>query len=187
MRVRTKEGKIMVEKAKEEIPEPTFEEAEKIKSEKESELLRIYVFGVNRQELERGIRVLNLPAISTTNLDESDLILTVKSKARPGTKIMQSADEKNLPVHVIKKNVAGQILKFLKFYFRVGGREEAEEMGLAEVEAAVEQVKKTGKSADLNSQNSYVRRLQHQIVEQAGLRSESVGEDPNRRLRIYPA
>ncbi|MFA4906224.1 MAG: R3H domain-containing nucleic acid-binding protein [Candidatus Margulisiibacteriota bacterium] len=187
MRVRTKEGKIQVEKAKEEIPEPTFEEAEKIKAEKESELLRIYPFGVNRQELERGIRVLNLPAISTTNLDEADLILTVKSKARPGTKIMLSADEKNLPVHVIKKNVSGQIMKFLKLYYRVGGREEAEELGVAEAEAAVEQVKKTGKSADLNSQNSYVRRLQHQIVEQAGLRSESVGEEPNRRLRIYPA
>ena len=187
MRVRTKEGKIKVEKAKEEIPEPTYEEAEHIKSEKESELLRIYPFGVNRQELERGIRVLNLPAISTTNLDEADLILTVKSKARPGTKIMQSADEKNLPVHVIKKNVSGQIMKFLKFYYRVGDREEAEELGVAEAEAAVEQVKKTGKSIDLNSQNSYVRRLQHKIVEEAGLKSESVGEEPSRCLRIYPA
>lgn len=186
LRVRTKEGKIKVEKAKEEIPEPTEEEVEKIKAEKESELLRIYPYGVNRQELERGIRVLNLPAISTTNLDEADLILTVKAKARPGTKIMQSADERNLPVHVIKKNVSGQIVKFLKFYFRVGGREESEEVGLNEAELAVEQVKKSGKSVDLYPQNSYIRRLQHQIVEKAGLKSESVGEEPNRRLRIYP-
>jgi stage III sporulation protein SpoIIIAA len=186
LRVRTKEGKIKVERAKEEIPEPTEEEVEKIKAEKESELLRIYPYGVNRQELERGIRVLNLPAISTTNLDEADLILTVKAKARPGTKIMQSADERNLPVHVIKKNVSGQIVKFLKFYFRVGGREESEEVGLNEAELAVEQVKKSGKSVDLYPQNSYIRRLQHQIVEKAGLKSESVGEEPNRRLRIYP-
>ena len=186
LRVRTKEGKIKVERAKEEIPEPTEEEVEKIKAEKESELLRIYPYGVNRQELERGIRVLNLPAISTTNLDEADLILTVKAKARPGTKIMQSADERNLPVHVIKKNVSGQIVKFLKFYFRVGGREESEEAGVAEAELAVEQVKKSGKSVDLYPQNSYIRRLQHQIVEKAGLKSESVGEEPNRRLRIYP-
>jgi len=185
LRVRTKEGKIEIEKAKEEIPEPTAEEAEKIISEKEKGVLHIYPFGVNRAELDRGLRVLSLPAMTALNLDEADMILTVKSKARPNTKIMISAEEHNIPVHVIKKNVSSAIMKFLKFYFRIS-REESDEAALFEVEEAIKKAKNTKKSIDINPQNAYIRRLQHQKVEEAGLRSESVGEEPKRRLRIYP-
>ena len=77
-------------------------------------------------------------------------------------------------------------MKFLKYYFRVGGKEESEEVALREVEDAIEQVKNTKKSVDLNPQNAYIRRLQHQKVDEAKLHSESVGEEPRRRLRIYP-
>jgi len=99
---------------------------------------------------------------------------------------MVAAQEHNLPVHVIKKNVSSQIVKFLKFYFKVGGREETEEIALREVADAIIEVKNTKKSIDLNPQNSYIRRLQHQKVDEAGLNSESAGEEPKRRLRIYP-
>jgi predicted RNA-binding protein Jag len=47
-------------------------------------------------------------------------------------------------------------------------------------------VKNSKKSLDLNPQNSYIRRIQHQKVDESGLHSESVGEEPKRRLRIYP-
>jgi stage III sporulation protein SpoIIIAA len=186
IRIRTKEGKIEVEKAKEEIPEPSYEEAEKIISEKDKGRLRIFPFGVNRSELEKGLRVLGLPAVAVGNLDDADMILTVKSKARPNTKIMISAEEHNIPVHVIKKNVSSAIMKFLQFYFRVS-REESDEAAIAEVEDAIKKVRNSRKPIDLNPQNSYIRRLQHQKVEEAGLRSESIGEEPKRRLRIYPS
>ena len=186
LRVRTKEGKIEIEKAQEEIPEPTPEEAEKIIEEKDKGVLRVYPYGVNRGELERGLRVLSLPAVAVGNLDDSDMILTVKSKARPNNKIMLLAAEHNIPVHVIRKNVSSAIMKFLKFYFRIS-REESDEAALLEVEETIKKVKNTNKSIDLNPQNAYIRRLQHQKVEEAGLRSESVGEEPKRRLRIYPS
>jgi len=185
IRVRTKEGKIKVEKAKEEIPEPTKEEAVKIIKEKGAGPLRIFPFGVNRGELERGLMVMQLPALVVNNLDDADMILTVKSKARPGTKIILAAEEHKIPVHIIKKNVSSAILKFLKFYFKTS-REESDEAALREVAEAIRQVKNTKRSVDLNPQNAYIRRLQHKMVEEKGLRSESVGEEPQRRLRIYP-
>ncbi|MFC1511523.1 R3H domain-containing nucleic acid-binding protein, partial [Candidatus Margulisiibacteriota bacterium] len=113
-------------------------------------------------------------------------ILTTKSKTRPGTKIMRAAEEHKLQVHVIRKNVSSQINKFLKYYFGAGGKEEAEEFALRETAEAIEQVNKMHKSIDLNPQNSYIRRLQHHKVDEAHLHSESVGEEPKRRLRIYP-
>ncbi len=187
IRVRKPSGKIEIQQKPEVMPEPSQEELERAKQEKVRGPVRIYPFGVNRGHLERAMRVMQLPAVVAPNLDEADLILTTKSKAKPSSKITKLADEHSLPVHVIRKNVSSQIMKFLKFYFRVGGREEAEEIALHEADAAIEQVRNTGKSVDLNPQNAYVRRLQHQRVEEAKLRSESVGEEPKRRLRIYPA
>jgi stage III sporulation protein SpoIIIAA/predicted RNA-binding protein Jag len=187
IRVRTAGGKIeVVQKAEKGMPEPTQAELAKAEKEKTTPVVRIYPFGINQQNLERAMRAMMLPAVVAPGLDEADLVLTIKSKARPGTKIVIAAEEHNLPIHVIRKNVSSQIMKFLKYYFRVGGREESEEIAMREVKDAIEQVKKVKKSVDLNPQNAYIRRRQHQIVDEAGLHSESVGEEPKRRLRIYP-
>lgn len=187
IRVRTPSGKIEVQKAPEEMPEPTAEELERVEREKGRGPVRIYPFGVNRGHMERAMRAMQLPAVVAPNLDEADLVLTTKAKARSGTKIVRSAEEHGLPIHVIKKNISSQIIKFLKYYFKAGNPEEAEEIALREVTDAIEQVMNTGKSVDLNSQNAYIRRLQHQKVDEARLHSESVGDEPKRRLRIYPA
>jgi len=187
LRVRGKDGKIEVKKPPEEIPLPTPKQAEVVlKQKQEKGVVRIFPFGVNRGHLERSIRALRLPAVAVNSLDDADLIITVKSKARPGTKIMNAADAGNLPVHVIKKNVSSQIMKFLKFYFRTGGREVREDAAMVEVKDAIEEAQRSKKTIDLTPQNSYVRRLQHQIVDHSGLHAESVGEEPKRRLRIYP-
>ena len=98
---------------------------------------------------------------------------------------MQSAEEHNIPVHVIKKNVSSQIMKFLQFYFKVS-REESEQAAVQEVEEAINEAKQTRRPVELNPQNSYLRRVQHQQVDEAGLRSESVGDEPRRRVRVYP-
>lgn len=186
IRVRTPSGKIEVRKAPEEIPEPTAEELERVEREKGRGPVSIYPFGVNRGQLERAMRSMQLPAVVAPSLDEADIVLTTKSKARVGSKIVKAAEEHGLPIHVIRKNVSSQIMKFLKYYFKSGSPEEAEEIALREVAEAIEQVKSSGKSVDLNPQNAYIRRLQHQKVDEAGLHSESVGEEPKRRLRIYP-
>ena len=187
IRVRKEDGKIEVQKPPEEMPEPTAEELEKVKLEKGQGPVRIYPFGVNRGHLERAIRSMRLPSVIATHISESDLVLTTKSKARQGTKIVNAAEEHGVPVHVIKKNVSSQLMKFLKYYFREGSREDAEELALREAADAIEQIKTSARSSiDLCSQNAYIRRLQHQMMDQAGLHSESVGEEPKRRLRIYP-
>ncbi len=188
IRIRTKDGKIEIKKVeKEEMRELTPEEEERAREEKERGPIKIYPFGVNKVQLERGLRTLELPAIVVGNLDDADLVLTVKSKAKASSKIVKLAEEHDLPVHVIRKNVSSQIMRFLKYYFKVGSPAEAEEIALREAEEAVKTVKNTKRTVDLGPQNAYIRRLQHQLISEKGLRSESVGEEPKRRLRIYPS
>lgn len=40
---------------------------------------------------------------------------------------------------------------------------------------------------ELLPRSAYVRKLQHEVVEHYRLKSTSVGAEPERRLRIYPA
>jgi len=45
-------------------------------------------------------------------------------------------------------------------------------------------VQSGGDAVDLTPQNSYLRRLQHQMIEQANLVGESIGVEPKRRIRV---
>jgi predicted RNA-binding protein Jag len=51
---------------------------------------------------------------------------------------------------------------------------------------AIDTVLQTGKPFELTPQPAPVRKMQHQVAEARRLASESVGEDPHRRLRILP-
>jgi hypothetical protein len=186
IRVRGHDGKIEIQKAPVEMPEITEEEIEEARREKSRGPVKIYAFGVNRGNLERAIQAMQIPAVAVLSLDDADVIITTRTKARPGTKIVKAAEDRHIPVQTIKKNVPSQINKFLKYYFGLGGKEESELFAMREVEEAIQQVLRSKKTTELSPQNAYIRRLQHQAVEDAGLYSESVGEEPRRRLRIYP-
>src|SRR3989339_1005671 len=186
IRVRKEGGKIEVHKAPEEMPDIDDIEVSAAKKEVDKEIVRIFPFGVNRGILERALLAMQVPATVSRKFDEADIVLTTKAKARAGTKIEKAAREHGLPLNVIKNNVAGQVNRFLKYYFKVEGREESDAIAIREAEEAIEHVKTSRKVLDLNPQNAYLRRLQHQLVQEAGLNSVSVGDEPKRRLRIYP-
>jgi stage III sporulation protein SpoIIIAA len=186
IRVRKPGGQIEVQEAPAEMPEPTHEELEQARKENIKGPVNIYPFGINKGHLERAIRSMQLPAVIASNMNDADLIITTKAKARPGSKIVRLSEEHRLPIHVIKKNISSQIMKFLKYYFRESDRDEVEVIALREVEEAIEQVLQTHKSIDITPQNAYIRRLQHKFADEKGVHSESVGDEPKRRLRIYP-
>jgi hypothetical protein len=65
--------------------------------------------------------------------------------------------------------------------------EDEKEIALKEAADAIEQVKKTDRAVELTPRRAFLRRLQHQMIEEHQLLSFSVGDEPNRRLRIVPA
>ena len=58
------------------------------------------------------------------------------------------------------------------------------EIALDEVKSAIKQVMDGADVIELNPQNTQIRKLQHDLVEQYGLNSTSIGEGDNRHLRI---
>jgi len=58
---------------------------------------------------------------------------------------------------------------------------------LEEARLAVEQVVLSRKQpVELLPRSAKVQKMQHELVEHYHLQADSFGEDPNRRLRIYP-
>lgn len=169
--------------------------------------LRLFPYAVSRSQLERVIRSLRLPAIVTRNVEDADVLLVLRPYARAGGQVLQQAEAKGIPTYVVKANTIPQITKSLREVLHLDGQpgggaltgplnalpphdeDELDEEGqeaLAEARSAIASVLSRSEPAELNPRSPKLRRIQHQLVEAHQLRSESYGEEPNRRLRIFP-
>jgi spoIIIJ-associated protein len=66
--------------------------------------------------------------------------------------------------------------------YRAQRRAELTELG----ESVAEEVKRTGEAKALGAMNAFERKIVHDAIAAAGLRSESEGIDPNRRVVVLP-
>jgi spoIIIJ-associated protein len=70
----------------------------------------------------------------------------------------------------------------------VGGFRSRRRAELAEYgQSVAEEVSKTGEPRKLGAMSAFERKIIHDAVAAAGLRSESEGEEPNRRVVVFPA
>jgi stage III sporulation protein SpoIIIAA len=148
---------------------------------------RVHPFGVSRERLHQAAADAGLNVAVADSVAEADMVLTTKAHFRRRPGVLQAAEEKGVPIFVLRKNTPGQIVGFL---YQVaegdGDRSDASiESGTSEAEDGVERIL-TGDAdrVELQPQSSFVRRVQHQIAEQAKLRSYSVGREPARRVTI---
>ena len=61
-----------------------------------------------------------------------------------------------------------------------------EQETITEAQIGCKKVMNESRFVELSPRPGYLRRLQHQVAHEFGLNSMSVGEDPNRRIRVYP-
>jgi spoIIIJ-associated protein len=70
----------------------------------------------------------------------------------------------------------------------VGGYRERRRLALTEVgRKAADEVRETGERVRLDPMSPFERKVVHDAVAEAGLRSESEGEEPSRRVVVLPA
>ena len=67
-----------------------------------------------------------------------------------------------------------------------GGDRDRESEAMEDAIAGIEQVLHTGRPVDLAPRDARLRKMQHHLEESKRLASESVGDEPQRRLRILP-
>jgi stage III sporulation protein SpoIIIAA len=176
---------------------------------------RIYPFGVSRDRLERAITSLHVPATIVREMSEATMVMTLKSYYRQSSQRVRQAEDRGVPVYVLRNNTITQMERQLADVFQISSSEQDEQYlpparrgaddsaplarqssgddgdvhvtdAILEAETAITQVMNGERNAvELTPRGSYVRRLQHQLAERYNVHSESRGREPNRRVKIF--
>lgn len=151
-------------------------------------IVHVFPYGVSRSRLERAMANLRVPGVIARDVNGADVVVALKATFRKDPARLGEARSRGMGTFVVKSNTYIQIENIVRMIFglepTMGSSEE--ETALDETTDAIDRVKETGEAVELAPQNSYLRRLQHQLVERADLGSESLGDEPNRRLKILP-
>lgn len=158
-----------------------------------SNFKKIYVYAVSRSITDKAIERLGMNAQITRSIDDADFVIAHKSYSKGGAKILDIAKEYKLPMYYVKSNAMPQIQKALKEALagkNYNGDDVQEpyldetEQALDEAQTAVSKVLSGIPEVELKPQKSHIRKLQHELIEQHNLKSESVGAEPNRHLKV---
>jgi stage III sporulation protein AA len=147
-------------------------------------LLRIFPYGINRHRLEQAIHELEAPARLVNQPAQADVILTVRGQVKRQPKEMRQLVEQGTQLYTLRSDTVMQMAKFLREQLADAFPED--HAAMLEAEAAISQVLEQQRPMELTPQKPRLRRLQHELVKRYGLVSKSVGEEPFRRLVIYP-
>lgn len=160
---------------------------------KEKKTKKIFIYAVSRSMVDTALERINADAEITRNIDEADVVISHKSYSKGGAKILTVAKEYHLPIHFVKTNTMAQIQKAVKDSLGIKEKpgdsygmacfDETEE-ALKEVQSAVYKVLNGSDSIELEPQKPHIRKLQHEVIEQHNLTSTTIGEEPERHLKV---
>lgn len=160
--------------------------------EQNKPLKKIYLYAVSRTIVEKLIERLDFNIEITRNVEDADIVIAHKNFAKGGAKILNTAKEYRAQIFYVKTNSMAQIQKVLKDALDIRPYDNPDDTGfkddtedaLDEVKSAIKQVMDGAPVVELAPQNTQIRKLQHELVEQYGLQSTSIGEGDDRHLRI---
>lgn len=156
---------------------------------------KIYIYAVSRSIVDKLIERLDIDASIVRSVEEADFVIAHKNFAKGGTKILSTANEYKLPVFFVRTNSMSQIQRVLKEALNLTQEnQEVEtiteykdqaEIALDEVNAALAKLDEGAEVVELQPQEQYIRKLQHELVDANGYKSVSVNEGVKRHLKIF--
>lgn len=160
--------------------------------EQNKPLKKLYLYAVSRTIVEKLIERMDFNVEITRNVEDADIVIAHKNFAKCGAKILNTAKEYRVQIFYVKTNSMAQIQKVLKDALDIRPYDNPDtpefydetELALDEAKQAVKQVMEGAAVIELSPQNTQIRKLQHELVEQYGLQSASIGEGDDRHLRI---
>jgi len=150
--------------------------------------VHIYPYGVARNRLQQSAKRLGVPAIVVRELSEAEALITLRAYYRGRQQTILEAEQRGLPIYVLRANTNSQIEQMLAELFNLTYHPSAldnwEETAM-QTQRAIQLVMNGERYVDLAPASAAIRRMQHEMARQADLTSHSYGKEPNRRVRIY--
>jgi hypothetical protein len=148
--------------------------------------MSVFAYGVARNRLLQAAKSLNVSIEIVNDLDQADVMVTLKSYFRRQRKLIIEAQNRRVPVYVLRANTITQMENFLVEAMGLDlTPSDPFEQAIAETERAIQMVQSGQSSVDLAPVSSAIRRYQHQMARQANLVSHSYGKGANRHVRIF--
>ncbi len=149
--------------------------------------LRVYPYGVGRGRLTQAAQNLGVSVTIVDALDQANAVVTLKNYYRKHPQPISEAERRRIPVYVLRANTLNQIESCLGDIFGLPVVvEDPVDRALIETQEAINRVLSGSSSADLRPAGPEVRRMQHEMARAANLVSHSYGNEPRRRVRIFP-
>ncbi len=147
---------------------------------------KIYPYGVGQNRLYQAAKTLRVPIKLVENVDECDILITLKSYYRKHPQPITQAERLGKPVYVLRSNTVIQMESCLADIFSLDANDiDPNSIAQRETQDAIHKVLSGTRSIELSPQTARIRRQQHQLARQANLISHSLGNEPYRRVRIY--
>jgi stage III sporulation protein SpoIIIAA len=150
--------------------------------------VRVYPFGVARDRLIQLAKRMGVPALFVKDAGEADVLVTLRSYYRDRQQAVMQAEQRGVPIFVLRANTVSQMEQFLSDLFNlsevVPAAGEMDDVK-NQAQAAIAAVLNGERWVDLPPGPSTVRRLQHELARDAELVSHSYGKEPRRHVRIF--
>lgn len=168
--------------------------------------VKLFPYSLNKDYFERIFERLQLAHVTVAaSVYDADAMIALRGSARPGSKMLSIAKDYEVPVFYAKANTMPHIQRAIREALSQGSSDiipldddafgpesgSAEKQNdssdaMDEVRDGIQRVIDMGVVVEMLPRRSYIRRLQHELVENSQLRSISVGREPNRRIKILP-
>ncbi len=154
-----------------------------------AETKNIYAYGVARNRLIQAAKHLRVPAVVTREVGDANVLVTLRSYYRKRQQTVIDAENRGMPIYVLRANTVRQMERFLMDLYGMGSAdgedEEVEDQVITSTRAAIDAVLNGERWVELPPTSSYLRRVQHEMAREAELVSHSYGKEPYRRVRIF--
>ena len=150
--------------------------------------VRVYPFGVARDRLTQLAKRMGVPALFVKDAGDADVLVTLRSYYRDRQQAVMQAEQRGVPIFVLRANTVSQMEQFLSDLFNLSevipAAGELDNVKI-QAQAAIAAVLNGERWVDLPPGPSTVRRLQHELARDAELVSHSYGKEPRRHVRIF--
>jgi stage III sporulation protein SpoIIIAA len=186
LRYRDEQGEVRVEETL--LAPPSMDMAEtRVQTPRTLKPTRVFAYGVARNRLRQAVKRLQVPASVVDDIGQADVVLTLKSYYRKRPRPIAQAERRGVPIYVLRSNTVNQMESCFVDIFDLAQQTPSSDLdeAMRETQQAIRRVLAGAHMMELHPQNSYVRRVQHEMARDSKLISHSRGEEPDRRVRIY--
>nr|YP_009395201.1 hypothetical protein [Bryothamnion seaforthii]ARW63969.1 hypothetical protein [Bryothamnion seaforthii] len=162
-------------------------------------LIKLYVYGINIQQIETTINTLNLSISLTRDISKANYILALRSHIKQNCKVRQIAKSNHIIIYTIHNNNINNVIRALKqmqhlhtfsyssWYQLCQYKSLVELDALFEVRCAIEKIVLFHKeSVELLSYSTIINNLQCKLIKMYNLKYSNSLNNGYRILIIYP-